>query len=74
MVTNRRLSELFALSAAELILLIEELWDSIASAPESLPLTDAQRRELDWRLAARELDPLAGADWEAVKRHITKRS
>jgi putative addiction module component (TIGR02574 family) len=74
MVTNRRLSELFELSAAERILLVEELWDSIASTPESVPLTDAQRRELDSRLAARERDPQTGADWDAVKQRVKRHS
>jgi putative addiction module component (TIGR02574 family) len=73
MVTNLKLAELFELSAAERILLVEDLWDSIAATPESVPVTDAQRVELDARLAAHERDPQAGADWGAVKRRITKR-
>jgi putative addiction module component (TIGR02574 family) len=55
------------LSVPERILLVEEIWDSIAATPEDLPLTDAQRVELDRRLAACETDPTAGTDWEEVK-------
>ena len=69
-----KLAELLELSAAERILLAEDLWDSVATTPENVPVTDAQRRELDGRLAAQERDPRAGADWEAVKGRISKRA
>lgn len=36
--------------------LVEELWDSIATDQGAVALTDAQRRELDLRLDAYELD------------------
>ena len=39
------------------ILLVEEIWDSIAQEVENSPVTDAQRAELDRRLAALEADP-----------------
>jgi putative addiction module component (TIGR02574 family) len=74
MVTDRRLAELFDLSPAERILLVEEIWDSLAATPDQVPVTDAQRLELDHRLAARDRDPHAGADWETVKTRITKGS
>jgi putative addiction module component (TIGR02574 family) len=34
----------------------EELWDSLAVSPEAIPLTEAQRTELDRRLD----DPFTG--------------
>ena len=74
MVTRTKLAELLELSAAERLLLVEDLWDSIAGTPESVPVTDAQRRELDARLVAHDRDPQAGGDWEAVKGRINKRS
>jgi len=46
------------------------LGDSIAAAPEAVPLTDAQRQELDRRLAAYHHDPAAGSSWERVKQRI----
>jgi len=36
-----------------------ELWDSIASDESNVPLTEAQRAELDLRLAAHEADKSA---------------
>ena len=38
------------LSPEERLRLIEELWDSLNEKPESVPLTNAQREELDRRL------------------------
>lgn len=40
------------LSVAERLQLIDQLSDSVADAPEALPLTDAQAEELDRRLEA----------------------
>jgi putative addiction module component (TIGR02574 family) len=58
------------LSIAERILLVEEIWDSIADKPEEVPLTDAQREELERRLAAYEANPRAGSTWEEVKARL----
>jgi putative addiction module component (TIGR02574 family) len=44
------IDELRKLSVAERIQLVEDLWDSIA-ADSDLPLTDAQKAELDRRLS-----------------------
>jgi putative addiction module component (TIGR02574 family) len=58
------------LSVPERILLLEEIWDSISTNPDNLPLTDAQKAELDRRLAACEADPEAGSNWEDVKSRL----
>lgn len=55
------------LSVAERILLVEEIWDSIAEEVNASELTQAQKGELDRRLAAMESDPEAGSSWEEVK-------
>ena len=55
------------LSVADRIQLVEAIWDSIAAAPESLPVTAAQKRELDRRLAQYQDDPNAGRTWEEVR-------
>ena len=52
------------LSVAERILLVEELWDSVAGSDEAAPLTDAQRQDLQRRLDAYRDDPRAGSPWE----------
>ena len=42
--------DIAALSPDERLQLIERLWDSLTSTPDAIPLTDAQRAELDRRL------------------------
>ena len=58
------------LSIAERLLLVEELWDSIAA---DTPLTDAQRAELDRRLADHEANPDDVVSWEDIQPSITAR-
>ncbi len=59
------------LSSSEKILLAEELWESVRADAANSELTDAQRRELDSRLAAFDLDRDIGDSWDAVKSRIT---
>ena len=57
------------LSVSERIQLVEDIWDSIATAPESLGLTENQRQELDNRLEAHFQDP-NGSSWADVKSRL----
>lgn len=57
---------LHPLSVAERLLLVEEVWDSIAEEAEGMPLTDPQREDLQRRMAAYEANPKAGSTWEEV--------
>jgi putative addiction module component (TIGR02574 family) len=65
--------ELLKLSAAERLELIEELWDSLDEEDEALALTDAQREDLERRLAEAEADPTGGSPWEEVRERIRRR-
>ena len=47
--------------------LVEEIWDSIAADSDAIPLTDAQRAELERRFDEDEASPDDVASWEAVK-------
>ena len=58
------------LSVAERLVLVEELWDSISAAT---PVTEAQRAELDRRLADHEANPDDVISWEEVKSSISTR-
>jgi len=68
--TGISFSDILELDISERIQLVEDIWDSIAVSPEAVPLTDAQRHELDRRLAAYHHDPAAGSPWESVKQRI----
>ncbi len=61
------------LSIAERILLVEQIWDSIAAEQESWEITQAQRDELDRRIADYEANPQAGSSWEEVKKRLQGR-
>lgn len=67
------LADILQLSVPERIQLVQDIWDSIAAEPEELPLTDAQRKELDRRLDDLEADPSAGVPWQDVKARLTNR-
>jgi putative addiction module component (TIGR02574 family) len=49
------------LSMAERILLVEEIWDSIAVEKAETVLTEAQREDLQRRVAAYEANPKLAA-------------
>ena len=49
------------LSPDERLELMEQLWESLRKDPSSVPLTDAQREELDRRLDDLESDIQSGA-------------
>ncbi len=55
------------------IRLVEDLWDSIASDQNALPLTPEQRVELDQRLDAIEADGNPGRPAEEAIEKIRKR-
>ncbi len=58
------------LSPAERLQLLEQIWDSLATTPESVPVTSAQREELERRLD--ELDRVGpvGIPWDEVLRKV----
>ena len=61
------------LSIAERIQLAEDLWDSIPEDAADVPLTEAQKAELDRRLEDLERDPDAGESWEVVRARLHER-
>jgi putative addiction module component (TIGR02574 family) len=58
------------LSRAERLDLIQELWDSLAPTPDEVPLTEAQRNELDRRLDEMDADNTLGIPWDQVLKQI----
>lgn len=65
------LAEVTKLDVEERLDLVHAIWDSIADHPDAVPpLTDAQRAELDRRLADAEANPGAGISWEEMRREL----
>jgi putative addiction module component (TIGR02574 family) len=62
--------EISQLSIAERIQLAEDLWDSIMERQDELPLSDAQKQELDRRLENYQRNPTSGSTWEEVKQRL----
>ena len=63
------LASIQQLSVTERIQLVEDIWDSIATAPETLGLTENQQQELDDRLVAHQ-GAVAGSAWAEVKARL----
>jgi putative addiction module component (TIGR02574 family) len=65
--------EIRFLPVPERLILVEQIWDSIAEDQEQIELTDAQKAELDRRLAAHKMSPDSGATWEEVEKRLRNR-
>ncbi|HJT87965.1 MAG TPA: addiction module protein, partial [Bryobacteraceae bacterium] len=63
----------FDLTPAEKLQLVEDLWDDLASTPESVPIQDWQKQELARRKANLQKHPASGLGWEEVKRRARAR-
>jgi putative addiction module component (TIGR02574 family) len=51
----------------ERLTLVEEIWDSIAADSGAVPLTEAQRIELEERIAEDDANPHDVIPWDQVK-------
>ncbi|HEX9463585.1 MAG TPA: addiction module protein [Alphaproteobacteria bacterium] len=67
-------AQLLRLTPAERIQLAEDLWDSVAAQPDSLPpLSDAQRVEIERRLAEHARDPGTATSWDEIRARLWSR-
>ena len=67
------LEEMLELSISERILLAESLWDSIVLHPDEVPMTTAQKEELDRRLAEIQRGEVETESWDTVKKRFENR-
>jgi putative addiction module component (TIGR02574 family) len=63
---SKRGLDIASLTPEERLDLLEELWDTLAARPEAIPLTAAQRAELDRRLDDLEREGPVGIPWDEV--------
>jgi putative addiction module component (TIGR02574 family) len=66
------LADLLKLTAEERIRLAQELWDSIPES-EAPPLSDAERLELERRVASHEQDPSSAVPHETLRSRLRAR-
>ena len=66
------------LSIPDRILLVEEIWDSIAEENQAFELNDSQKRELDRRLEAARTNAgqgrAIGRTWDEIKAEFLSRA
>lgn len=67
-------SDILDLSVPERIMLVEDIWDSVAECPDAVPLTEEQKAELDRRLDAYHQNPSEGSPWGMVRERIRNRT
>ena len=63
-------SDILALSIPERILLVEEIWDTIAAKSEEIDVTDEEKRIIDRRSEAYYRNPNAASSWEDIYKRI----
>ena len=68
---NTQVAEIFELSVAERIQIVEDIWDSIGNAPEELVLSEAEKLELDKRIESYRQNPDEGIEWETLKKNLS---
>ncbi len=72
--THAALAEIAQLSVAERIQLAEDIWETLVSAPDTIPIPDTQRAELDRRLQAYRDNPQRGASWQDVQQRVREQA
>lgn len=63
-------ADALTLSIPERIQLVEDIWDTIATEPEAIELTEEEKRVIDERLEAYHRNPDLGSPWEDVYKRI----
>jgi len=65
-VMSKRGLDIGSLTPDERLDLLEELWDNLGATPKAIPLTEAQRAELDGRIDDLEREGPVGIPWDEV--------
>ncbi|HEX8521435.1 MAG TPA: addiction module protein [Tepidisphaeraceae bacterium] len=72
--TTALLKSALKLPPAQRILLVEQIWDSLAAEKDVPSLTKAQSDELESRLTRLKKTGSKGSTWNEVKKRVRKRS
>lgn len=65
--------DIHKLAPTERLQLIAELWESLRQVPDAVPISPAQRAELDRRLDALDRGEVDLVSWDEVKRQLRAR-
>lgn len=66
-------NEIEGLELSEKLLLVEDIWDSIAASSADIPMPEWQKSELDKRYKDFKAGQLSLHDWDAVHRAIREK-
>jgi len=66
-------NELLELPVNERLKLVSVLWDSISEDPDSLKLTEVEKKILDERMEAYMKNPTEGKSWSEIKSELLTR-
>ncbi len=73
MKSNAIIKEIDKLSLSEKLILVEDIWDSIARNNAVLPMPEWQKIELDKRYSDYKTGKLRLHDWEGVHEELRKK-
>jgi len=65
-------AHILELPAADRLEIAQEIWESIVAHPEALPISEAQRTELERRWLALQESPDEGEPWEEVEQSLLR--
>jgi len=66
--------DISTLTVEQRLELLNEIWESLYETPQAIPLTEAQRQELDRRLDEVDRDGPDGIPWDEVLRRLRSKS
>ena len=66
-------SDTLTLSIPERILLVEDIWNTIAAEVDSIEISEEEKKLIDTRLAAYRQAPQATSPWNEVYTRIVKK-
>ncbi len=64
------IDEILDLPAAERVAIVQEIWESVVEDARAVPLSDAQRQELERRWLDFQQHPDDGESWADVKKTL----
>lgn len=67
------LDEILKLSVEDRIRLAEEIWNTVWTDPAAVPVTQAQKEELDRRLEDLARHPDGGCSWEEFRSELERK-
>jgi putative addiction module component (TIGR02574 family) len=68
--SNKIIKEIDSLGLSEKLILVEDIWDSIARSNAELPMPEWQKAELDKRYGDYKNGKLKLHDWEGVHEEL----